>query len=225
MASNTDHSLPSVGVFCPQSKAPDAAYLNSIHNYLLSTPYLQPLVDAIRNLQETWQIFSNHRQDIASLKQGHRYMQAFAQWIATGQSESIAGHMSGIFALPLLTIVQICQYFQYLEARRISHEAFRECVKRGGGIQGYCGGLLPAVAIACSSNEPEVVENSIISMRIALGIGAYGELGDDENIPGPTTVVVRLKRPEQGEELVKRFPGVSAAHPLLILSVVFLLPN
>jgi hypothetical protein len=45
-------------------------------------------------------------------------------------------------------------------------------------------------------------------MRIALGIGAYGELGDDENIPGPTTIVLRLKRPGQGEELVKKFPGV-----------------
>jgi hypothetical protein len=208
MTFETKHILPSVAVFSPQSKAPTAAYLNSIHAFLTSTLYLQTFVDAISRLEQTWQIFANHRKDIAALKQGPRYMKSFADWIATGHSEPIAGHMSGIFALPLLTIVHTCQYLQYLEARQVSHNDFQKSLNRGGGIQGYCGGLLPAAAIACSSNEDEVVQNAITSMRIALGIGAYGELGDDENIPGPTTIVLRLKRPDQGEELVKKFPGV-----------------
>ncbi|CAI6241465.1 unnamed protein product [Periconia digitata] len=226
MTSKTEHALPSVGVFSPQSKAPTAAYLNSIHTFLTSTSYLQPFVDAISRLEQTWQILANHRKDIAALKQGPCYMKSFTDWIATGDSGPIAGHMSGIFALPLLTIVQTCQYLQYLEARQVSHAEFQESLNRGGGIQGYCGGLLPAVAIACSSNEDEVVTNAITSMRIALGIGAYGEIGDDESIPGPTTIVLRLKRPEQGEELVKKFPGayVSAITDPKTISIVGSVP-
>ena len=50
-------------------------------------------------------------------------------------------------------------------------------------------------------------------MRLALGIGAYGELGDQQDVPGPTTIVVRLKSPNQGEELIKQFPGVSNPVP------------
>ena len=226
MTSGTEHNLPSVAVFSPQSKAPTAAYLNSIHRFLMTTSYLQPLANAISSLEGTWQLFANHRKDIAALKQGPRYMKSFADWVVTGDSDPVAGHMSGIFALPLLTIVQTCQYLQYLEARQISHADFQESLNRGGGIQGYCGGLLPAVAIACSSNEDEVVENAITSMRIALGIGAYGELGDNEDIPGPTTIVLRLKKPEQGEELVKLFPGVrSGSHRRFIHLCANPVPN
>lgn len=46
-------------------------------------------------------------------------------------------------------------------------------------------------------------------MAIALGVGAYGELGDDEKEIGPTTIVVRLKQEGQGEDIIKDFPDVS----------------
>ena len=95
----------------------------------------------------------------------------------------------------------------------MSHSQFLVQLKSGGGIQGYCGGLLPALAIACSENESKVVENAAIAMRIALAIGAYGELGDDESVPGATTIVVRTKRVGQGDELVGKFPGVSVSSP------------
>ena len=68
---------------------------------------------------------------------------------------------------------------------------------------------MPAIAIACSATEEEVVANASKAMAIALGVGAYGELGDDENVLGPTTIVVRLKEAGQGEEIIKDFPDVS----------------
>ncbi|KAL9127950.1 MAG: hypothetical protein Q9217_003263 [Psora testacea] len=74
-----------------------------------------------------------------------------------------------------------------------------------GGVQGYCGGLMPAIAIACSASEAEVADNASKAMGIALGVGAYGELGDDENIVGPTTIVVRLKYEGQGQEIIEDF--------------------
>lgn len=48
-------------------------------------------------------------------------------------------------------------------------------------------------------------------MGVALGVGAYGELGDDENETGPTTMVVRLKQEGQGKEIIKDFPDVSCS--------------
>ena len=94
----------------------------------------------------------------------------------------------------------------------MSHSQFMAQLRAGGGIQGYCGGLLPAIAIASSQNEQEVVENAAIAARIALAIGAYGELGDDESVPGATTIVVRTKRVGQGDELIEKFPGVSSSN-------------
>ena len=197
----------SAAVFCPQSKAPDASYLKQLRSYLCGNEKLKPFLQAIIGLSETWQIFAKAREDIAALNQGPRYMQSLADWIQNGESSAVANAMSGIISLPLLTIIQIGQYFQYLEYTGLTHSGFLSQIC-DAGAQGYCGGLLPAMAIACSRDETDLVKNATISMRIALGIGAYGELGDDETNPGPTTIVVRLKREGQGDEIIQRFPGV-----------------
>ena len=206
------HPMASVAVFCPQSKAPGETYLNHLHSFLHQSKYLEPFVQNLLKLKDVWTILGNVRQDIADLGQGPRYMQNLSEWITTGKSSQIANCMSGILSLPLLVVIQTCQYFQYLELHGMSHSQFLAQLRAGGGLQGYCGGLLPAIAIACSKNEDEVAENAAIAARIALAIGAYGELGDDESVPGATTIVVRTKRVGQGDELIEKFPGVSSSN-------------
>ena len=201
--------VASVAVFCPQSKAPGESYLNQLHSFLRHSKYLEPFVQDLRDLKDVWTILANEREDIADLGQGPRYLLRLSEWITTGDSSKVSNCMSGIMSLPLLVVIQICQYFQYLELHGMSHSQFMLQLKAGGGIQGYCGGLPPAIAIACSKNEAEVVKNASIAVRVALAIGAYGELGDDESVPGATTIVVRTKRVGQGDELIEKFPGVS----------------
>lgn len=207
--------MASVAVFCPQSKAPGESYLNELHSFLRHSKYLEPFMQNLLDLKDVWTILANQRQDIADLGQGLRYMQNLSNWVTTGKSSQIANCMSGILSLPLLVVIQTCQYFQYLELHGVSHSQFMAQLRAGGGIQGYCGGLPPAIAIACSRNEAEVVENAAIATRIALAIGAYGELGDDESVPGATTIVVRTKRIGQGDELIEKFPGVIPLNALV----------
>ncbi|KAL2047416.1 hypothetical protein N7G274_001437 [Stereocaulon virgatum] len=214
--------MASVAVFCPQSKAPGEDYLTQLHLFLRSSKYLEPFVHNILQLKEIWTVLSNERQDIADMGQGLRYMHGLSEWITTGKSSQIANCMSGIISLPLLVVIQTCQYFQYLELHGISHSQCVAQLRAGGGIQGYCGGLLPAMAIASSENEAEVAENAAIAARIALAIGAYGELGDDESVPGATTIVIRTKRVGQGDELIQKFPGVRLCQSTLRFTCYFL---
>ena len=207
--------MASVAVFCPQSKAPGESYLEQLQSFLHHNKYLEVFVQSILDLKDVWTILADERQDIADLGQGPRYLQNLSEWITTGKSSQVANRMSGILSLPLLVVIQICQYFQYLELHGVSHAQFMAQLRAGGGLQGYCGGLLPAIAIACSKTENEVAQNAAIAARIALAIGAYGELGDDESVPGATTIVVRTKRVGQGEELVQKFPGVSDSNTRL----------
>ena len=197
-----------MAVFSPQSKAPQEAYLDELRSYLCGKAELRTLLNAIEDLPKTWSIFADYNSDIAALTQGLRYTQALADWVQNGNSSRIANVMSGILSLPLLTIIQVVQYFQFLEVKRLRHTDFIARLRDRGGVQGYCGGLMPAIAIACSANEAEVATNAAKAMAIALGVGAYGELGDDENIKGPTTIVVRLKYAGQGEEIIRDFPDV-----------------
>ena len=202
-------AVASVAVFCPQSKAPGESYLTQLHSYTRRNEHLESLLKKLLDLQDVWAVLANEREDIADLGQGPRYVQDLSEWFVTGNSSKIANRMSGILSLPLLVVIQTCQYFQYLELHGMSHSQLMAHLGAGGCIQGYCGGLLPAIAIASSHDEAEVVENAAKAARIALAIGAYGELGDDESVPGATTVVVRTKRVGQGDELIERFPGVS----------------
>jgi hypothetical protein len=198
----------SAAVFCPQNKPPKADYLDKIRRYLHSNPTLGPFVQAVVDLSDTWDIYVRANAGIAAMQQGPRYVKTLRDWITGDNASSLTEIMSGIITLPLLTIIQTAQYFQYLAMRQIAHTQFLDEI-RVGGAQGFCGGLLPVMAIAASRNEEEVVKNAAISLRLALGIGAYGELGDDQTTPGATTIVLRLKYAGQGDEIVSKFPGVS----------------
>ena len=199
----------SLAVFGPQSKQPTEEYLTQLRSFLIEKDELRPFVKVIKELSETWSLLAAHREDIATLKQGPEYLQILSNWMITGDVGTATTIMSSIFVLPLLTTIQIGQYFQFLELRGLRHHEFMRQVREGGGgIQGYCGGLLPAAAISCSQNEADVVENVSKALRLAVCIGAYAELGDDENELGPTSMVLRTKFDGQGEEIISKFPHV-----------------
>ena len=201
--------MASVAFFGPQSKPPQERYLDDLRIFLQKKENLKPFVQDILDLEKTWSIFADQRPDIGALEQGPHHMRTISDWLISGKSSDIVKPMSGILALPLLVITHIGQYFQYLDSRQITHSDFLTEVRQGGGIQGYCGGLPSGLAIASWRSEAEVIKNAAVAMRIALGIGAYAELGDDESSPGATTLVLRIKRNGQGEEVVSKFKGVN----------------
>lgn len=200
----------SVGVFGPQSRAPTPTYLNEIRSYITNRSAFRCLIEEAASLRDVFSMLSQGNKDVAGLAQGPRYTEYLIQWIANGASEDVASTSSGIVALPRLVIIQMSQYLQFLERQGMTHLEFVDQVRTSkGGIQGYCGGLPAAVAVACARNEQELAEFTCNAIRLAYAIGLYAELGDDSNIPGSTTVVVRLKREGQAEELMKMFPHVS----------------
>ncbi|KAL8946954.1 MAG: hypothetical protein Q9222_006719, partial [Ikaeria aurantiellina] len=196
-----ESQLPSVAFFNPQSKRVTVEYLESLYSFLHKSRQLAPLVKAIHSLPETWNLFPGLDQ------QSRACALALVDWTKTGNASVITSTLSGSMALPLLIIVQVIQYFQYLELIGVRHKDVLHSLRRGGGLHGYCGGLLPAIAIAISADESEIVQNASIALGIALGIGAYGDLGDDLSQAGSTNMAVRLKYAGQGEEIVKNYPG------------------
>ncbi|RDL40047.1 Uncharacterized protein BP5553_00026 [Venustampulla echinocandica] len=191
----------SMAVFCPQSRAPEQAYLDSIQSFITNHHVLQHIVQNITTLLDVWPILAQENPEISQLSQGPRYAKLLIEWLVDGISDGVISTSSGIVALPRLVIIQITQYFQFLESRDMTHADFTAQVRDSGGVQGYCGGLPAAVALACAKNEPELIQLICTAIRLAYAIGVYAELGDDSGIPGTTTIVVRLKREGQAEEL------------------------
>ncbi|KAK3902479.1 BcPKS16, polyketide synthase [Staphylotrichum tortipilum] len=202
--------LASAAFFCPQARAPDEDYLAGLHSFLSQDKHGQMLLSEIMALrtERVWSIFAAARPDVAALSQGPEYVDMLHDWAAEGIASPLAAARSGIIALPLLLVLQITQYLRYLEHHGLTHKDFLESVgKAGGGIQGYCGGLPSAMAIACAKDEAEVVKHTATAMRIVLGVGAYGEAADDTGGTGSTTLAMRLKYEGQGDDLTRRFPG------------------
>jgi hypothetical protein len=199
----------SMGVFCPQSRAPTVSYLEETRKFIQSHQYLRKVAEDIKTLCDCYSFIAAKQSAIKQLPQAELYTKYLIQWLLHDDSKDVASTSSGIVALPRLVIIQVAQYFQFLDNQRLNHAGFIAMVRNAGGIQGYCGGLPAALALSCAKDEQEVVQMTNIAIHLAYVIGLYAELGDDSRTPGNTTIVIRLKKDGQGEELVDKFPGVS----------------
>ncbi|KAL2140421.1 hypothetical protein VTI28DRAFT_3841 [Corynascus sepedonium] len=209
LSERNSSGLASAAFFCPQARAPDEDYLAGMHSFLSEDKHGQMLLKEIVALktEKVWSIFADARADVAALSQGPEYVDMLHDWAAEGIAKPLAEARSGIVALPLLLVLQITQYLRYLAHHGLSHQGFLASVGKAGGIQGYCGGLPSAMAIACAKDEAEVIKHTATAMRIVLGVGAYGEAADDTGGTGSTTLAMRLKYEGQGDDLTQRFPG------------------
>ncbi|KAL9092262.1 MAG: hypothetical protein Q9165_004436 [Trypethelium subeluteriae] len=197
----------SAAFFCPQTRAPKEDYLDRLRIFLRQNVYGQQLLEAIKDLQKAWSIFAAAKNDVLDLPSGSRYVQILVEWAANGSSVPVAEARSGIIALPLLVILQIGQYLQYLAYHGLSHTTFIAGVQKAGGLHGYCGGLPAAIAIACAKDLAEVIRHASTLIRILIGVGALGEAAGDDYVSGSTTLAIRLKYEGQGDDLVRHFPG------------------
>ncbi|KAK3713681.1 hypothetical protein LTR37_008375 [Vermiconidia calcicola] len=207
---NDRKRIASAIVFCPQNRPPKLEYLKRLRDQLCNNSLLVPFVQGILDLPMTWDLYARSNSDIAALSQGPQHIRQLRDWIVDNNAAPLTETMSGILLLPLLTIIHITQYFQYLASIDMRHAQFLDEI-RSGGAQGLCGGLLAATAIASSCNESELVQNACKSLRLALCIGACGELGDDPQDLGASTVVLRTHRVGQGNEMVAKFPRTYVA--------------
>ncbi|QKX53212.1 uncharacterized protein TRUGW13939_00288 [Talaromyces rugulosus] len=191
-------------VFSPQNVAPTREHLDLIRASLNRHDTLSPLRDALLNLPKTWELFANIRLEIATLQQGKLYTNMFSKWIQSGETSELEQTRSGIVTLPLLTVLHIVQYYEYLQASGTRHAELLRTIK--GGVQGYCIGLMAALVVATSENENDLINNATAAVRITLGIAAFGEIGCDPSNQCSTTMAIRLRKGTEGDETIRAFP-------------------
>lgn len=203
----------SAAVFSPQSTAPKSAHLAHVRARLLEEPLLKPVKEAVVSLPKTWRSLASKEPELGKNREASELIESFSQWIETGHSETLEGHMSGLITLPLLSIIHIVQYLDYLQRLGLSHSDFLESVENGG-IQGYCIGLLSAIVVGSAKDEEELFQNAAHGINLALGIGAFGDIGSSPDEVDSNTLQVRLRNIGTETNLLERFPGVSSyLHP------------
>ena len=170
---------------------------------------LSSVVDAICHLPDIWAFFCANDPRVVKLNPGIEGLTALSEWMATGETSSIANSTAGIVALPLLMIIHIAQYFQLLRNKSIRHEDLVQAVASGAGIQGFCTGFPMAVIVSSSSNEDDLAGNACNAIRLMVGIGIYSDLGVVAESNKQMTMVVRLKAAGQAQGILDCCPSVS----------------
>nr|P9WET2.1 RecName: Full=Non-reducing polyketide synthase Preu6; Short=NR-PKS Preu6; AltName: Full=Lecanoric acid synthase [Preussia isomera]UNY67719.1 polyketide synthase Preu6 [Preussia isomera] len=205
--SNSTRDYPiSAAFFCPQSRAPPAEYLHALYSFLSQNTLGKAFLRHIASLDEVWPIFSEARDDILRLPDARQNINVLVDWAKGGSSTPIAEARSGVIALPSVFIVQLGQYFRYLEANRLSHGDFIGQLKDIGGVHGYCGGAAAALSVACAADETQLIDHAAVLLRLFVGIGCCIEAVDDWTTTESTVIACRLKYEGQGDELCSRFP-------------------
>ena len=208
MANTID--TPSLLVFGAVSKAPKDDYLTRIRLFLSANNDLTLFKQEIIELPKLWGTYTSYNKDLKVLDHGPSCLEVLSAWIRVGTTHKLKEATFNTLTLPLLTIIEVVQYFQFLQQSQLSHYDVLTHVRSGAGVQGYCAGLLTAVAVAGSEDETELVKIACKCLRLAVGIGAYGDLGGIQVSKGPlTAVAARLAEDEQLDDIAKKFPNVS----------------
>jgi acyl transferase domain-containing protein/acyl carrier protein len=197
-------TLPSLLVFGPQTSWPAPADLASLREVLISDSRLQPLLDAVKNLDALWKDLVAFRADLQSVE-GSKTAQGFQQWAAGGDLPPISDTKPNILATPLTVLVHILQYFRYIkqEGSGVVHSKVLESTQ-ACGIQGFCTGFLSAIAVATGKTEAEIGELSATSLRLAFAIGAMVDLEELKNPAGKAPCLAVRWRSEEGKQNLEK---------------------
>lgn len=209
-------TLPSLIAFGAIAPWPVSDRLDQLQNTLQHQASLKPIVHTIQELPLLWKALSKRDPSLNSIA-GEAAANELAQWITGARHVHQLVEEKGNIAKMTLTIVaQIVHYISYVRQcdQPIDHQAILKSVAAGGGIQGFCIGLLSALAVASGRTEEDVGQYAAVSVRLAFCVGAYVDLDRHRN-GGEckvTTLAVRWKAPTtlaDIQSLLSRHPEVS----------------
>ena len=205
---------PSLIVFGPQITLPPAEHLSRLRLVLVNNHRLRGLLTAIKDLPNLWRTLVQLNPELSRVP-GSQFLDDINEWIDNGDFPVRSPELHpNVLLTPLTVIVHIIEYFNYLESSEtvVSHSQVINSVQ-DGGIQGFCIGLLAAIALACSQNEEEIIELGAVALRIALCIGAYVDLdGRFASPPHETSCLsARWSQPVEKDHILsilEQYPGV-----------------
>jgi hypothetical protein len=193
-------SSPLLFAFGSQTSWPTTQYLTQLRELLRSSPRLRSFVTAITNLPELWNDLVAHDPRLQRVSGGDAIHQLVA-WLSDGNFRGNHTPPPNVLSMPFTVIVHIVQWFHYLE-NNPKHLGLDQLLEgaQAGGIQGFCLGLLSAVAVASAQKEEDIVTYGAVALRLATCVGAYIDL---DRLECDTTVLaVRWNSADSHNRLV-----------------------
>ena len=202
--------LPNFIIFGPQRNLPDSEHLSRLRLVTISEP---KLVAAIRDLPNFWCALVHSLPELHEVP-GLRLLQELKAWIDRGSPVPRSQPTPNVLLTPLSVVADIASYLHGLRGsfadQDDSHAAILGSACKYGG---FCTGLLPAIAVACSKEENQIGDLGAVALRLAVCVGAIVDLEGAFRVPPDEACCLSIQS-RSGEEskllrILQGFPEVS----------------
>ncbi|KAJ5649902.1 polyketide synthase [Penicillium longicatenatum] len=165
-------------VFGPQASTPSSETLSQLQSLLKSDSQapLKPIRNAVRDIATVWPALAASDLQLNGLS-GAQYTQQLLSLITSQEAETEVqiDKLPSTVMTPLTVLLHLTQYLLYVDARSSngisSHAQILDQVRPKGGIQGFCTGLLSAVAVGASRDEEALAQWIGTALKLAVAIG------------------------------------------------------
>ncbi|KAJ6092576.1 hypothetical protein N7486_007865 [Penicillium sp. IBT 16267x] len=211
---------PSMLVFGPQASTPSSETLSQLRSLLGSDSKapLKPIRDAVRDIATVWPTLAASGLQLNGLP-GAQYIQQLLSLVTSQEAETATqiDNLPSTVMTPLTVLLHLTQYLLYADGRSpngiSSHAQIIDQVRPKGGIQGFCTGLLSAVAIGISRDEEALAGWIGTALKLATAIGACV----DADARGPSSdetgcVVVKWTSEEGKTQLLGTIDQIPGAY-------------
>ena len=193
-------------LFGSQALAFNEEAFRQLRTALLDSPKHSWISETLADLPSHWHSITQSIPRLQSFP-GNTYLQGLEDWLRSGEAPAQSFPLPNILLTPLVVVIHLIQYANFLE---INQRSF----KHGDEIVGLCTGLLSAQVAASSKNQDEFVKYGGVAIRLAMLVGACVDAQDAElDAQGESiSLSVAWITPQSGAELariLKFFPEVS----------------
>lgn len=211
-------------VFGPQASTPSSETLYQLRSLLGSESQapLKPIRDAVSDIATVWPTLAASGLQLNGLP-GAQYIQQLVSLVTSHEAgtEVQIDKLPSTVMTPLTVLLHLTQYLLYVDARSAngvsSHTRVLEEVRPKGGIQGFCTGLLSAVAVGVSRDEEALTRSIGTALKLAVAIGACVDADALSDSSDETGCMVVKWSSDEGKtqllEVIDEIPGVSDNFP------------
>lgn len=199
--------------FGSQTSWPNDDQLVYLRERLSSSKVLNPLKDAVEHLDEFSSRVIEFNNKLTTTR-CTEVAKAYRKWLKGEPLERFDNPSPNSLITSLTVLIHVIQYTESLDHQSpdASHDQVLKSTAKGG-IQGFCSGILSALAISASKTATDIGTLSAKSFRLAFAIGALVDLDSQSNTHGPAgCIAVRWRSEESKTALSKLLEGVAGSY-------------
>ena len=178
---------PVLLLFGPQALHFDEDVFESLRVTLLAKKTHEWILDTVAELPQWFKVISKTLPAIGN-PSGHQLLLNLSSWLKDGAPEKALSNLPNTALVPLVIAKQLAQYLGHVENMSTGATSGYKSAAANKHIQtlGFCTGLLPALAVACSKSATDLRRQGPVVIRLGMLIGMAVDAQDLFGPKGPS---------------------------------------